>query len=105
KLRLPKLHSNAVLTIWLFFHASLVYTSTSHPPHLKKQNIQQSNIHQTSSFKAKYFCPELKIYRDMEQLVEANIRSLPEKTIAYIKHIGSYRQNADIYKKLFNQLY
>lgn len=75
------------------------------PTAFKKQNIQQSNIHQTSSFKAKYFCSELKIYRDMEQLVEANIRSLPEKTIAYIKHIGSYRQNADIYEKLFNQLY
>src|SRR5690554_6960143 len=58
------------------------------PTAFKKQNIQQSNIHQTSSFKAKYFCSELKIYRDMEQLVEANIRSLPEKTIAYIKHIG-----------------
>src|SRR5690606_28565847 len=49
RLRKPKLHSNADITILLFFHASLLCTSTSHPPHLKKQNIQQSNIHQTFS--------------------------------------------------------
>ncbi len=79
---------------------------TSHfnisPSALKKQ---KSNIRQTSDFKAKYFCSELKNYNNMEQLVEANIQSLPEKTIAYIKHIGSYKNNAGIYEKLFKQLY
>src|SRR5690606_11069170 len=68
RLRKPKLHSNAVLTIWLLLHASLLCTSTSHPPHLKKQNIQQSNIHHTFS-----------LYIMVKVTVEAYCRNAPRK--------------------------
>lgn len=82
---------------------------TSHfktsPTAFRKQKMQKSNISQTIFFKAKYFCSELKNYNKMEQLVEANIKSMPEKTIAYLKHVGSYKQSAGVYEKLFGQLF
>lgn len=75
------------------------------PTAFRNQKFKDRNNSQTILCKAKYLCSELKNYSEMEQLLESNIKSFPEMSIAYIRHVGPYNKSAGVYEKLFNKLF
>lgn len=66
-------------------------------------NKQQNEIEITS-----YFCTvtnKLKWKSVMKILKEAEVKKLPEMTVAYVRYVGPYKGNAKLFEGLFNKIF
>jgi len=66
-------------------------------------NRRQSDMQVTS-----YFCPELQTIKwrtNMKLNKSVEIRELPKMTLAYIRHIGPYKGDDQLFERLWNRLF
>lgn len=73
-------------------------------------NIRQteSNTRQGDNPSSFYFCfrsQTLKFKANMELNKSVEIKDFPKMTVAYIRHIGPYQGNEQLFEKLWNQLF
>ena len=83
-----------------------LYRKMSH----EKSNISQTdrNNQQAGDRPAAYFCPETKTIKwrtNMKLNKNAEVRVLPEMTVAYLRHIGPYKGNEKLFEQLWNKLF
>ncbi len=81
----------------------------------RHQKSMNSNIRQTQSNTRQddnpfsfYFCfrsQTLKFKANMELNKSVEIKDFPKMTVAYIRHIGPYKGNEELFEKLWNQLF
>lgn len=75
----------------------------------KLSNIGQvdSNSEQVSSESSIYFCLEtntLKCRTNMKLNKSVEVKDLPEITVAYVRHIGPYAGDPELFGRLFNRI-
>lgn len=85
------------------------------PSRYRANKHQNSNLSQTDSnsrqpgWKAiPYFCPELQTIKwrtNMKLNKSVEIRELPKMTLAYIRHIGPYKGDDQLFERLWNRLF
>jgi len=66
---------------------------------------KKSNKHQTRKRPPGYVDLNLNRNQQMEQLQFAEVRDLPDQTMAYIRHIGPYAGDEALFNRLFSQLF
>jgi AraC family transcriptional regulator len=76
---------------------------------LKNSNANQSdsNIEQPEEKPFLYFCPNSQTiqWRTMMKLNKGvEVKNLPDMTVAYIRHTGSYKGNEKLFRNLWNEL-
>ncbi|MFP4472115.1 MAG: GyrI-like domain-containing protein [Bacteroidales bacterium] len=78
----------------------------------KLQNSNKSqtlrNKHQSSDGASMYFCRRsqtLKWKTTMELNKSTEVKTLPDMTVAYIRHIGPYKGDDKLFEKLWNRLF
>lgn len=77
-------------------------------PNKSNLSQQDSNFHQTGDRTTQYFCPELKTIKwrtNMKLNKSVEVRELPKMTVAYIRHIGPYKGDADLFERIWNRLF
>jgi AraC family transcriptional regulator len=77
---------------------------------LKYRNISQqvSNTCQPDPRPRPYFCPELQTIKwisNMEMCKSIEVRDMPKMTVAYLRHIGPYKGNENLFGDLWNRLF
>lgn len=75
------------------------------PTEWQKNDSENSNHNQTFDLSAEYIGSEPNKNHNMELLQQSKIRDLPQKTVAYVRHIGPYRGDGDLFNRLFDQLF
>jgi AraC family transcriptional regulator len=66
-------------------------------------NLSQRDFHITP-----YFCPELQTLKwrtNMKLNKSIEIKGLPAMTLAYVRHIGPYQGNEELFEELWGRLY
>lgn len=76
----------------------------------EKSNLSQmhSNAQQVDDDVQLYFCPSsqtIKWRTNMEINKSVEVKELPKMTVAYVRHIGSYKGNDKLFEKLWNKLF
>ncbi len=66
---------------------------------------KKSNNHQTFDHSSEYVDIESNRNQHMEQLQHAEVRDLPDRTVAYIRHIGPYAGDESLFSRLFGRLF
>lgn len=69
---------------------------------------KQSNKDQSDSDSGFYFCHELQTLKwrsTMELNKSIEVQPLPAMTLAYVRHIGPYKGDANLFEKLWNKLF
>lgn len=90
----------------LFGVAPSQYRRQKH--NLSNFSQMESNCHQSPGNVIPYICQEfntLKWKSDMELLKHAEVRELPDMTVAYIRHIGPYQGDNQLFERLWNKLF
>jgi len=85
------------------------------PTRYRADKPQNSNFSQTDSNTRQadgraipYFCPELQTIKwrtNMKLNKSVEIRELPKMTLAYIRHIGPYKGDDQLFQNLWNRLF
>lgn len=85
------------------------------PTRYRANKSQFSNLSQTDSNSRQpdgkaisYFCPELQTIKwrtNMKLNKSVEIRELPKMTLAYIRHIGPYKGDDQLFERLWNRLF
>ena len=76
----------------------------------KNSNLSQlnSNIEQGDSQGSMYFCPELQTTKwrtNMELNKNVEVKELPQMTVAYIRNMGPWNGDKNVYQRLRNTLF
>lgn len=75
------------------------------PTEWQNGDSENSNQSQTIDFPNLYINSEQNWNQHMEQLQSAEVRDLPQKTVAYIRHTGPYQGDEDLFNRLFGKLF
>lgn len=75
----------------------------------QKSNIGQaeSNIYQSACTNTGYFCndkPEKQRRKTMKQNKSTEVKEFPEMTVVYVRHIGPYKGNEELFSTLWDKL-
>ena len=73
-----------------------------------KQGQEDSNHQHDEGASYLYFCFEsqtLKWRTNMQMNKSVEVKALPEMTVAYIRHIGPYKGDEQLFEKLWNRLF
>lgn len=75
-----------------------------------KSNLSQqdSNRSQSDERPVQYFCPVLKTIKwrtNMKLNKSVEVAELPKMTVAYIRHIGPYKGNEELFGSIWNRLF
>jgi AraC family transcriptional regulator len=73
-------------------------------------NLSQtlSNVKQDENISSLYFCPETKTIKwrtKMKTNKSVEVKELPKMTVAYIRHIGPYKGNDNLFRNLWDKLF
>lgn len=76
----------------------------------ENSNLSQmhSNTQQVDEEAQLYFCPgsqTIKWRTNMEINKSVEVKDFPKMTVAYVRHIGSYKGNDKLFEKLWNKLF
>lgn len=76
----------------------------------KNSNLSQadSNTHQDEERPTQYFCPELRTIKwrtKMKLNKSVEVKDLPKMTLAYIRHIGPYQGDDQLFERIWNKLF
>lgn len=80
------------------------YFNTS-PTGWRNGTVKNSNHSQTLENMSAYVHSELNRNKNMEQLQYSEVRDLPAKTVAYIRHTGPYKGDEELFNRLFSRLF
>ena len=77
---------------------------------LQNSNLSQqdSNCRQDNEKPTLYFCPELKTIKwrtNMKLNKSVEVKDLPKMTVAYIRHIGPYKGDDNLFERIWNKLF
>jgi AraC family transcriptional regulator len=75
------------------------------PTKWRKHHTENSNISQTTSETSEYLCSKLKNKKKMEQLLNSEVKIMPNTQVAFIRHIGDYSKLGNEYVLLLDKLY
>jgi len=75
-----------------------------------KSNLSQqdSNSHQSDEKSVLYFCSEFKTIKwrtNMKLNKSVEVKEFPKMTVAYIRHIGPYKGNDQLFERIWNRLF
>jgi AraC family transcriptional regulator len=76
--------------------------------HHSNKSQNDSNTIQAQRPFSEYLCSELETLKKKKVMTEnkgVEVKSLPEMTLAYIRHIGPYQGNDNLFKNLWNRLF
>lgn len=76
--------------------------------HKSNLNQQESNSGQADAETSAYFCFQSQTFKwktAMKQNKSVEVKSLPGMTVAYVRHIGPYQGNANLFGNLWNRLF
>lgn len=71
----------------------------------REQSPENSNHSQTFDKPSSYHTPEQYRTNTMKQLQWAEVRDLPQTTVAYLRHTGPYKGDEELFNRLFGQLF
>lgn len=81
----------------------------------RRQKCDISNLSQTDSKNrqaqqgvSSYFCPEFKTIKwrtDMKLNKSVEVKEFPKMTVAYIRHMGPYKGDDQLFEKIWNRLF
>jgi AraC family transcriptional regulator len=76
--------------------------------HNSNLSQKDSNCRQTDEKPTLYFCPDLKTIKwrtTMKLNKSVEVKELPKMTVAYIRHIGPYKGNENLFGNIWNRLF
>jgi AraC family transcriptional regulator len=88
--------------------SEIKHTNSNLSQTISNFNQTQSNINQSEDAPTLYFCRvnnKFKWRSNMKIVKDAEVVNLPEMTVAYVRYVGAYQGNGELFAGLFNKLF